>query len=130
MLRQGTGKDVPLPGGGPPRPSKLPPWSTWCTCDSWKALLLTETGTRDPNCKCHPSSILPEVVWCTCKTQRPTGKRTTKWREAKNLATTIGTEITETEKTPEPGKAKELNNTIGGETPKPEGKPIKTRGET
>ena len=77
-----------------------------------------------------PSSILPEITWCTCKTQRPTGKRTTKWREAKNLATAIGTEITKTVKTPEPGKAKELNNTIWGKTLKPEGKPIKTQGET
>ena len=46
------------------------------------------------------------------------------------MATAIGTEITETEKTPEPGKAKELKNTTRGKTPKPEGKPIKTRGGT
>ena len=98
--------------------------------------MLKETGTRDPNCKCpaggrpRPSSILPGIIWCTCKTQRPTAKRNTEWREAKNLATATGTETTETEKTPKPGKAKEIDNTIEGETPKPERKPIKTRGET
>ena len=70
------------------------------------------------------------VIWCTCETQRPTVKRNTKWREDKNLATVTGTEVTETEKTPEPGKVKEIDNTIKGETPKPEGKPIKIQGET
>ena len=78
----------------------------------------------------RPSSILPETIWCTCETQRPTAKRNTEWREEENLATATGTEITETEKTPEPGKGKEIDNTIEGKTPKPEGKPIKTRAET
>ena len=97
--------------------------------------MLTETGTKDPNCKCptggrpRPNSILPEVTWYTCETQRltdrktitlgsaKTPKETNEWRDAKNLTTAIGREIAEAKKAPEPEKAKEINNTIGGRPP-------------
>ena len=68
VLSQNTGEDLPLPRGGRPRPSELSPWSGWCTCNGWKAWMLTEAGVRDPNCKYlaggrpRPDSLLPRVT--------------------------------------------------------------------
>ena len=77
-------------------PACVPPWSGWCTCDGWKAWILTEEGARDPNCRCsargrpRPDFLITSVTWCICElheaeTRETFADETSETREAKDL---------------------------------------------
>ena len=101
-------------------PSKIPPWIDWCTCDNWKASMLTETGPRDTNCRCpaggrpRPNSILPEVTWCSCGTGGQLDNRT----NTRDFPKTPEKNTEDPEVTAEGGEEKSLSTDIGGETSK------------
>lgn len=104
--------------------------------------MLTEVGTRDPNCKCpaggspRPNSILPGVTWCTCGPQKTLDLALTtetpeqevntkvldgtpKLGEAKDLANVIREQFTELKKTPGKDEAMDMATNFG-ETSGPE----------